>query len=268
MERIGLIAGSGNFPAVFAGEAKKKGTRVIAFCIKDITDPDFSKYVYRTHWVDAARFQIQKFLFLLMAERIKKIVMVGKVDKTLVFNRFRSNKGVDAVIKSSKDGRDYSLLEDITKRFEKIGIKVVDGMEYLKDLLPDRGVLTKRHPSDAEERDVEFGMRIAKEIARLDIGQTVTVKDKAIVTVEAMEGTDKAIARAFDLVGEDYSVVKVARPRQDMRWDVPLVGPETIEAMIEHKARVLAIEAKKMFLVEKDKAIARADLHNITVVVL
>jgi len=266
MERIGVIAGSGTFPIHFAREAKKKGAKLIAFAIKDLTLPAVGDVVDKIHWFDISKFHVQKFVLLLVAERIKKMVMVGKIDKAVIFGKIKENKDIDELIKSSKDGMDYSILEEVTKRFDKIGIKVIDGLEYLSDLLPQKGVLTKRQPSREEWQDIEFGSRLAKEIARLDIGQTITVKNKAVITVEAMEGTDAAIRRAGELLNDEFTVIKVARPKQDMRWDVPLIGLETIRTMIRSKARVLAIESGRMFFVDKPKVINEADINEITIV--
>jgi len=267
VERIGLIAGSGNFPVTFAKEAKKRGAKIIAFAIKEITSPDFSLYVDKIHWIDPFKFQMQKFIFFLLTANIKKMIMVGKFDKSLLFRRFGKNNDINEVLRSAKDNMDYSILEEVTKRLAQIGIKVIDGLDYLSDLLPAKGILTRSIPNENEERDIDFGFEIAKKIAMLDIGQTITVKNKAIVTVEAMEGTDNTIKRAGELTGGDFTVIKVARPRQDMRWDVPLVGINTIVTMIESKARVLAIESGKMFLVDKPKVIKEADLNGIAIVV-
>lgn len=268
MERIGLVAGSGNFPAIFANEARNKGVKVIAFGIEGITAPDFGDFVDRIHWIDPAKFQIQKFAFTLIAERIKKIVLVGKIDKSLIFSRLRNNKDVSSVLTSAKDNMDYSILEEVTRRFAMVGIKVTDAVDFLKDLMPPKGVLTKRRPSKIEEDDIEFGMRIAKEIARLDIGQTVAIKNKAVIAVEAIESTDDTIKRAGSICGGDFVIVKVSRPGQDMRWDVPLVGLKTLETMIEAGAKALAIESEKMFFVEKEKVIEEADLKGIAIVVV
>ncbi len=267
MERIGLIAGSGNLPLLFAKEAKKKGAKVIAFAIKDLTSPNFGEFVDKIHWIDVSKFRIQKFIILLLAERIKKMIMIGKVDKSLIFGKAKDNEDISSVLRDAKDNMDYSILEELTKRLNKIGIKVIDGLDYLRDLMPEKGVLTKRLPSKDEWEDIKFGLNLAREVARLDIGQTITVKNKAVITVEAMEGTDEAIKRAGELVGENFTVIKVARPNQDMRWDVPLVGFETLQTMIKSKARVLAIESGKMFFVEKAKVIREADLNEITIVV-
>ena len=267
MERIGLIAGSGNFPLLFAKEAKKKGAKVIAFAIEGLTTPNFGEFVDKIHWIDISKFRIQKFILLLLAERIKKMIMVGKIDKSLIFGKAGDNEDISSVLENAGDSMDYSILGEVTKRLNKIGIKVVDGLDYLKDMMPEKGVLTKRLPSKNEWEDIKFGLNLAKEIARLDIGQTITVKNKAVVTVEAMEGTDEAIKRAGKLAGGDFTVVKVARPNQDMRWDVPLIGFETLKTMIESKARVLAVESGKMFFVERAKVIKEADLKEITIVV-
>jgi len=268
MERIGLVAGSGNFPLVFSQEAKKKGDTVITFAIQDVTHPSIKDYSDRVHWIDPEKFSIPKFLLLLAVERLKKIVLVGKIDKALVFKHSKDNKDLGDFLKSTKDNSDYSILDEVTKRFKQIGIDVIDGLGYLKDLLPAEGVLTKRLPSEREKADIAFGLSLAQELARLDIGQAITVKDKAVITVEAIEGTDRTIRRAHELVKDEFTVIKVARPKQDMRWDVPLVGPETIHTMVEAQARVLAIESGKMFFSEREKAIREADLHNLTIVVV
>ncbi|MDD5438810.1 MAG: UDP-2,3-diacylglucosamine diphosphatase LpxI [Candidatus Omnitrophica bacterium] len=268
MERIGLVAGGGNFPVLFSREAKKMGAQVVTFAIQGITEPVIEQSSDRTHWIDVDKFSIPKFLFLLVAERIKKIVLVGKIDKAQVFQRMKTNKDLNEVLSSTKDNRDYSILDEVTKRFKAIGIDVIDGLAYLKDLMPQKGVLTKRLPSERESQDIIFGLPIAQELARLDIGQTITVKGKAVITVEAIEGTDQTIRRAREFVKDEFVVIKVARPRQDMRWDVPLVGLDTIKAIIEAHGSVLAIESGKMFFAERDKAVREADLHNLTIVVV
>ena len=266
MERIGLIAGAGDFPAVLAQEARKKGAKIIAFAVKDVTSPAIADFADRVHWIDPHKFSIQGFVFTLIAERIRNMIMVGKIDKSLAFAVSKGNKDVEKVLSSARDNMDYSILEEVTRRFSQIGIKIIDGLEYLKDLLPEKGALTKRLLSPEEAKDVEFGVNIAREITRLDIGQTITVKNRAVVTVEAMEGTDNAIRRAYELVKGGFAVVKVARPRQDMRWDVPLVGMDTIKTLKECNSPVLAIESGKMFISEKAKTVNEADTHNITIV--
>lgn len=268
MDRIGLIAGSGNFPFIFAEEARKKGAQVIAFAIKGVTNPGFDKAVDRIHWIDVNHFNIPVFIALLLTERIKKIAMAGKIDKALIFSRFNKVKDIQEVLSITKDNTDYSILDDVTKRFNKIGVDVIDGLEYLGELLPQKGVLSKRQPAEEEKKDIEFGLKIAREIAKLDVGQTITVHNRAVITVEALEGTDNTIRRAKDLVKGPFTVVKVARPDQDMRWDVPMVGADTINAMVESGATALSMESGKMFFTEKNAALKIADENNISIVVI
>ena len=260
-----MIAGSGELPLIFAREARKKGVKVIGFAIKDIASPELEGVCDRTHWIGPN--QIMKGLFLFTAERIKKIVMLGKIDKSLIYSKIKKDDKALDRFRSSGDKSDYNLLEKSTAELEKRGIKVISASEYLSELLPSKGVLTKRHPSEKEKDDITFGFKIAKEIARLDIGQTIVVKDKSIVSVEAMEGTDKTIKRAAELKIEDFTVVKVSRPQQDMRWDVPVVGPKTIKLIVENKGKTLAIEEKKMFLVEKETCVKLAEENDISIVV-
>jgi DUF1009 family protein len=267
MERIGLIAGAGELPIIFAKEARKKGTKVIGFAVKEMASPDFDTACDRVHRLSIG--QIKKLFFLLLAERIKKIAMLGKVDKSLIYNENIKKDEKAAKYLNTYDLRsDYGILDKITAEFKKVGIEVVNGMEYLSHLLPSKGVLTKRQPSEKERDDISFGFGIAKKLAGMDIGQAIVVKDKSVVSLEAMEGTDRAIQRASGLCGEGFTVIKVSRPGQDMRWDVPVVGPETIRIIAKNKGAALAIEEKRMFLVEKDTCLELANSNNISIVVM
>jgi len=266
MERIGLIAGEGQLPVIFAQEARKKGVKVIGFGIKGMASPDLAGACDRIHWLGID--QIKKFFFLLLAERIKNIAMLGKVSKAVIYNSEKKDGYKLDLLKKSEDKKDYAILEKITAELEKRGIKVINSTDYLEPLLPEKGVLTKQIPSDRENDDIKFGFKIAKEIAGLDIGQTVVVKDKNVVSVEAMEGTDSTVKRSKDLSVEDFTVVKVSRPKQDMRWDVPVVGPDTVKLIAEYKGKILAIEAQRMFLVEKEKCLEIADNNGMSIVVM
>lgn len=267
MERIGLIAGRGELPIIFAKEARKKGSKVIGFAVKEMASPDFDNACDKVHRIAIGEFK--KFLFLLLAERIRKIAMLGKIDKTLIYDKNvkRDEKAVK-FLNTPEAKNDYAILDRITAEFKKVGIEVVNGSEYLSHLLPLKGVLTKTKPSEKEYEDILFGFGIAKEIARMDIGQAVVVKDKSVVAVEAMEGTDRAIERAAGLCRGGFTVIKVSRPKQDMRWDVPVIGPDTVRLIAEKKGRALAIEEKRMFLVEKDACLELADTNNISIVVI
>jgi len=266
MDRIGLIAGGGKLPIIFAREAKKKGVKVIGFAIKEMALPEFNSACDRAHHVSAE--DIKKFVFLLVIERIKKIVMLGKVDKAVIYKIAKKDKRLTEILENSADRNDYTLLSKVTAEFKKIGIEVVSGTEYMSELLPRKGVLTKRHPSEEESGDMEFGLKRAREMARLDIGQTIVVKDKVIVGVEAMGGTDTTIETSARICGEGFTVIKVARPDQDMRWDVPTVGPETLKLIAKNKGHVLVLEEKKMFLIEKETCVKIADDNGISIVVV
>ena len=193
MEKIGLIAGSGKLPVIFAREARKKDTKVVCFAIKGMASPDLEEACNKVHWVGTG--EILKTFFLLATERIKKIVMLGKIDKSLIYNNLKEEDEALNAFKNSEDKSDYNLLDKATQELEKRGVKVINALDYLTELLPSKGTLTKRYPSEKEKEDISFGFKIAKEIAQLDIGQTIIVKDKSVVSVEAMEGTDETIKR-------------------------------------------------------------------------
>jgi DUF1009 family protein len=267
VERIGLIAGGGELPIIFAKEARKKGAKVIGFAIEEMASSDFDAACDRAHRLSIG--QVKKLFFLLLTERIRKIAMLGKIDKSLLYdNSVERDERLTEFLNTTKAKNDYSILDKITAEFKKVGIDVVNGVEYLSHLFPSKGVLTERHPSEKEQGDISFGFGIAKEVARMDIGQTIVVKDKSVVAVEAMEGTDEAIARAESLCGEAFTVVKVSRPRQDMRWDVPVVGPDTVRLIAEKKGSALAIEEKRMFLIEKETCLKLAAENGISIVVM
>lgn len=268
MDKIGLIAGGGEFPIIFARSARAKGAKVICFAVSGMTDPEIEGAVDRIHWINIG--QVAKFVLLLKIERIKRLAMLGKIDKSAIYKNINIKKDetVNEFFKGLDRKNDYSILEEFTRRLNRAGVEVIDGVEYIPELLPTKGVLTGRKPTPAEEEDIEYGNRIARVIARHDIGQTLVVKQKNVVAVEAMEGTDETIKRAAGLSGEGFVVCKVARPNQDMRWDVPIVGPETIRTIVECGGSVLSIEEKKMFLVNRAEVIRLADENGVSVVVV
>lgn len=251
---------------MFAREARKQGTRVIGFAIKEMASPEFGNACDRVHWISLG--DIKKFLFLFLVERIKKVVLLGKINKSIIYSSLPRDEEAERFLKDSADTSDYALLDGITRGLAKRGIEVIDGVGFLRHALTKKGVLTKRVPSEQEAHDIRFGFTVARELARFDIGQTVVIKNRNVISVEALEGTDRAIERAADLCGEGFVVVKAARPKQDMRWDVPVVGPETVERVAVGKGKVLALEAEKMFLVEKDACVHLADNNDISLVVV
>lgn len=266
MEKIGLIAGGGTLPAEFIKSAKKNGEKVIVFAIEDMASKDLKKEADKVYWLKVG--QYRKFAFLLLKERIRRIALLGKVDKSVIYDQSEYDEEARLALKNLKDKKDYSILEEVTKHLKRFGVEVVDSTTYLSHLLPEKGVLTKKKPGGQIEKDIKFGYNAAKQMAGMDVGQTVVVKDGTVVAVEAMEGTDATIERALETAGSGCVMVKVSRPDQDLRWDVPTVGPETVRKLSEGAFSALAIESGKMFLIEKEKMISLADELGIVVEVL
>jgi len=267
MKRIALLAGAGRLPIIFSDEARKNGAQVIALAIKGLTSPEIEEHVDKVYWDEIT--EGARVLEILKNEKINYAVMTGKVPKTILFNKkLKFDSESTKLLKNTIDKKDYAILKMVASRLGKIGVRILDSTLYLKKLLLKKGVLTSRVPSEKEWQDINFGKKIAKELAGMDIGQTVVVKDKAVLALEAIEGTDRTIKRGGELGKGDVVVVKVARPRQDMRFDVPAVGPETIDSLIKGGAKVLAIEAKKTLVVEKEKLIEKANNAGITVVAI
>ncbi len=267
MARIGLVAGAGKLPVIFSDMAKAKGDQVIAFGIKGITDARLEESVDKMHWLIWG--DMKKAMMLLLMERIKKIVLLGKISKEMVF---KDTGSLDAeakmVMEKMGDKKDYSILSGVAGALEKVGVEVIDPTVYLKALVPSKGVLTQHEPSDKEMEDVKYGIAVARELAKLDIGQTIAVKDKTVIAVEAAEGTDETISRAGKLVKDGFVVIKVARPDQDMRFDIPLVGPDTLSSIERAGGTVLALESNKTFLMDSEELIKRADSNDISVVIV
>ena len=264
-ERIGLIAGNGQFPILFAQGAKQQGWEVVAIAVREETSPELENYVDKIHWIGVG--QLKEFFQILKSERLKKVVMAGQIKPSHIFER---NTAMDEDLKKFlnkvKDKRADSLLGGIARLLKKMGIKLLDSSTFLKDHLVSRQVLTELKPTAAQWADINFGRGIAKRIAGLDIGQTVVVKDKAILAIEAIEGTDAAISRGGALGHGGATVVKVSKPHQDMRFDIPLVGPKTIDALAAASCAVLAMEAGKTLFLEKEQCLKLAQANHICLV--
>ena len=267
MSRIGLVAGYGKLPIIFSQIAKAKGDTVIGFGLKGITQDELKDYVDKMHWLKWGDFT--KALILLAAERINKVIMLGKVKKETFFKEDQKfDDETKKMLEKIKDKKDYAILNEVTNALKKIGVEVIDSSVYLKDLMPSKGILTKRAPTKDEWGDINYGLEIAKELSRYDIGQTVTVKDKTVIALEAAEGTDETISRAGSLTDGGFVIVKVARPDQDMRFDVPLAGLDTLKTIIEAKGAALAVEEKRTLLLDKDELVKRSDECGISIVVV
>jgi len=267
MGKIGLVAGGGGLPVLFAQEAKARGDKVVGFGLKGLTAKELEAVVDKMHWFEWG--QLQKALFALGIARVNKVVLLGKIKKTLIFqNEKNLDEKARGIFKKLSDKNDYSILKAIEGALKKIGIGLIDAADYLGGLMPAKGLLTKRPPDGREEKDIEIGSNMARELAKFDTGQTVCVKDGCAVALEGAEGTDETIRRAGALSGGGFTVVKMARPNQDMRFDIPLIGLLTLKTLIEAKATALALEARKTILMDREELIALADRSGISIVVI
>ena len=264
-KKLGLIAGMGELPIAVAGEAKSQGYTICAIALEPLADKSLSSHVDEIKWVNVGK--LGTLINSLKKSGIKEAVMAGKVSKTLLYkSKITPDLRAVKLLFTLKDRRDDSILLAIAKELADEGIELLDITLFSTGLLMPEGVLTKNKPSNDEWKDIEFGWKMAKEIGRLDIGQTVVVKNRAVMAVEAIEGTDEAIKRGGKLAGEGAVVVKVSKPNQDMRFDVPAVGLQTLSAMQEVKARVLCVEAKKSLILNKDKLLEVAKIAGISIV--
>jgi len=262
--KIGLIAGNGKFPLIFAQEAKRVGAEVVALAIKKETSPSLENLVDRIHWVNVG--QLGDLIEICKKEGITRAVMAGQVRHTRLFGQVRLDARAMALLAGVKDKKANSLLGAVADELLREGIELIDSATYLSHLLPSPGILTRRKPTQKEWQDIEFGHKMAKEIAGLDIGQTVVVKDQTVLAVEGMDGTDRTIKRGGKLGRGDVVVVKVSKPQQDRRFDLPIIGERTVEVLKEAKAKVLAFSARSTILLNREKVVKSANQNGISLV--
>jgi UDP-2,3-diacylglucosamine hydrolase len=266
MNKIGLIAGNGVFPLAFARAAREKGMQVIAVAHEDETMPELADLVAGIFWVKVG--QLGKIISIFKEQGVRDVLMAGGIKKTRLFKGGMPDLRGAALLAKMLYKKDDSILRAVAAELESEGILVRESTLLLDNLLARPGVLTKRKPSKEERLDIRYGWQLAKEIGRLDVGQTVIVKDQAVLAVEAIEGTDEAIRRGGTLCGEGAVVVKTCKPQQDLRFDLPAIGTLTITVMEQVKAACLAVEAGKTIIIERDKVIHEADRAGISIVAL
>jgi DUF1009 family protein len=262
--RLGVIAGNGRFPFLVLEATREQGIDAVVFAIREEASPKLSQETRSIYWLSLG--EIGRLMDLLEQERIEKVVLAGQVKHVQLFSTIEADHVmIDALGQLERRNTD-ALIGAFVQMLESRGIQVADSTLLLQPLLAGVGTLTKRQPDNGEFADIEYGQEVARKMAALDIGQTVVVADLACVAVEAMEGTDATIRRAGELSkGRRLVVVKVSKPRQDMRFDVPVVGLKTIDVMSMCNARVLAIDAGRTLLFERDLAIQRANEAGITI---
>lgn len=261
---LGLIAGNGRFPFLVAEAAKRQGRRVILIRLKEETDAGLESLVDETHEVSLG--QLGACINALKRAGAHEAIMAGQVRHRQIFSGIVPDLTLMGVLARLAFKNTDSLIGGVADALERDGIKLISSVTLLSDQLADEGTMAGKKPSSDEQKAIEYGVRIASELGRLDLGQTVVVKDRAVVALEAMEGTDEVIARAGRIAGPGVVVVKMAKPRQDMRFDVPVVGVKTLDSLAAVKAAVLAIEAHKTLLLDKPVFLARAREMGIVVV--
>jgi UDP-2,3-diacylglucosamine hydrolase len=275
--RVGLIAGSGRYPIVVAQALKASGIRVYCLGIKDHADPILAQMCHDHAWIGLG--QIGRVIRYFRRHDVAQATMAGKVHKVLLYRRWAwfhhlpDWRGLVTFyphfIARRKSMQDDSLLGAIVDAFQVAGISMKPATDYVPELLVKLACLTLRQPTSAERKDIEFGWRLAKEMGRLDVGQSVAVKDRSPLAIEAVEGTDACIRRAGTLCKSGgFTVVKVAKPQQDMRFDVPTIGLGTLETMAAAGAKVLAVEAGRTIIIDEPQVVDFANRSKMVVVAL
>lgn len=265
MEKIGLIAGNRKFPLIFSEAAKKKNYYVVAVAIKGDTSPRLKTLVDKIYWIGLGEFS--RLFDIFRNEGVQQVIMAGQISPQRLFSKeITKDAQLQELLSALKDKKADSIFGAIASKLKESGLQLMDSTTFLKDTLVKKGTLTMREPDFHAWEDIYFGLDLAKAIAYLDIGQTVAVKDKAIIAVEALEGTDNLIRRAGRIAGAGITIVKVSKPKQDMRFDIPVVGLNTVKNLVKAGAKVLAIEADKTIFIDREQSIELAEKKGISIV--
>jgi len=262
--KFGLIAGNGQFPFLVVEGAKKQGASLAVVALKEETDKRIEQVAENVVWVGIG--QLGKMISFFKDQGVTQAIMAGQVKHVQIFSGALPDVRMLKMLWNLPKRNTDSLIGGVADEMAKEGIELIDSTYLIQDRLAPAGVLTKRKPSDIERQNIDYGLHLAHEIARLDLGQTIVVRASACVAIEAMEGTDATILRAGELANGKLTVVKVAKPDQDMRFDVPVVGVPTVETMIKAGATCLSITAGKTLIFDRDEMLKLADANRICVV--
>ena len=263
--KYGLIAGNGRFPVLALETARSLGHEVVAVGIEGEASRDIEPLAARTHWVSIG--ELGKLISILKSEGITEVIMAGQVKHVSIFSSLRPDWRLAKLLASLRQLNTDALIGGVARVLADEGIHLGDSTRLLKPLLAAKGVLTRRKPTDAEERDIKYGRRVANALAGFDVGQSVAVAERACVAVEAMEGTDAMLRRAASLVnGRPLRLIKVSRRRKHLLFDVPVAGPGTIAVMQETGTTALAVDADRTLLLDKGEMLRAADAAGITVI--
>jgi DUF1009 family protein len=262
---LGLIAGNGKFPILFAQKAKAEGYKIVAAGVEG--DTSFFLRFFADKFILIKAGELRKLFSFFKNEGVAHVIMAGQVNPR---NLFRDDVKLDddfkKLFEAMQDRKADTIFSAVADRLQSEGMELVDSTFLLKDHLAPKGTWTRRAPTLKELEDIEFGRNIAKDMGAIDVGQTVVVKDKAIVAIEAMEGTDRAITRGGRIARGGAVVVKMSKPEQDLRFDVPVIGPRTIRAMARSKVSCLGIEAGKTIVIDRDACVRLAEKSGICIV--
>jgi DUF1009 family protein len=262
-EKIGLIAGKGQFPLLFAQSARRQGFSVVAVAHKGETEPGLQDLVDEIHWIHVG--QLNKLIRFFQAAGVRRAVMAGGITKGRIFRDIRPDLRALSLVRRAGVGKDDRLLRALADELAQEGITIAPSTLFLEELLATPGQLSRRRPTPEELADIKLGHEVAKELGRLDLGQCVVVRHGVVVALEAVEGTDETIRRGGTLAGPGTVVVKVSKPQQDLRFDVPAVGRDTIRVMAEVRAAVLAVEAGKTLMFNREEMLEAARRAKIAV---
>jgi len=267
MEPLGMIAGNGEFPLILAHSARRAGVeRIVAAAFEGETKPEMQDAVDELEWVKLG--QLNKLIEVFTSRGIKRAVMAGGITPSNLFKNLRLDLRMTAVAFRLKERNAETIFGAIALEMAKDGVALLDPRPFLGDAVPQAGVLTNQKPSKEQRADIEFGLKIAKAVSALDIGQTVVVKKGTVLAVEGFEGTNDCIHRGGALAGEDGAavVVKVSKPNQDFRFDIPCIGVNTIESCRASRIAVLAIEAGRGLLLNQEKLLEAANANKLCIV--
>lgn len=269
---LGIIAGAGRFPFLVAEGARDAGRPVVIVALKGLASPELRDRADRFYWSGIVR--LGRWIRLFRREGVREAIMAGYVRKSEMYGRFRLLRYIPDWTSfrlwffGVNDRRNDTILRATADLMQSRGITLANSVQYCRDHMPGQGILTQRQPSPGVQKDIDFGWYIAKELGRLDIGQAVAVKEQEVIAVEAIEGTDRMIERAGQLCRHGgWTLIKVAKPNQDQRFDVPTVGPDTIDHLHRHGAAALVVEANQTLVIDRQALAARADKLGIVVVV-
>src|SRR5687768_1438007 len=262
--KFGLIAGNGQFPFLVAEGARKRGESLAVVAIKEETDDRLGEVVDDLIWVGIG--QLGKMISYFKESGVEKVIMAGQVKHVQIFSGSIPDVRMLKMLWRLPRRNTDALIGGVADELASEGIELIDSTYFLEDHLASNGAMTRRAPTSDEAEDIQYGLEIAREISRLDLGQTIVIRAKACVAIEAMEGTDATIRRAGELAPGRLTVVKVAKPDQDMRFDVPVVGIPTIETMVAAGATCLSITAGKTLMFDRDRLLEHANKNEISVV--